>query len=194
MQNPRDSVPGYLLLANIQTALQELATRYTQGPEGICGIDPVIVPQIEIPNALVYAFTAASGDVAYTAGLNGNLTVMTVPPDERWELHGGRIYRDSGDNEITLFSVIAPVEYQDDNQSGPLELIRLTTGKTEVYWPDVADRQTALRALDMGPVLMEPGTFIRTFVDGTGAAAGNLRAFLCVRKTKIVRQRGPALV
>lgn len=172
-------------LPGLDQALIQALKSYKPGPGGLALSTCVI--SLAAPEWAVWSWwdhesisIAAAGDTLQA--------IFTVPQDERAWLYSAYTIRSSGDGNIVALAINPPANY---GGATPLEILRLGTATTRLWWPDIAARQTLDASMESGPILMEPGATLEVLPDGSGVAISVYLSAIILRRTKLVRAQAP---
>ena len=179
-------VPG------LDGALMALLRNYKPGDIGICELDPKIQLTLPVPYWAEYSWISGrtvTGDIP--AGSGATFTLETVPMDERWMLELVVMHQVSGDNDMQVIGLQANPAYNPGAGNGQLDILRLSSKDTDMWWPNLNGDQTVASDPAQSPILLEPGTLITCIPGGTGVAISTFSYSMIARRSKLVRAMGP---
>jgi len=174
-------------IENLDRALREYLRSYRPIEEGLNGISTCVI-DLPVPDWSVFSWWETV-TVNLTAAQATVGTIFTVPTDERAYIKFIRGARVTGDNNFLTLRVTVPATYSGGGVT--YNLITLAAATTDLYWPDIAGRQTVDYIVDAVPLLLEPGTVIETLPDGSGAGASTFTVVFNLMRTKLIRILAP---
>jgi len=183
--SPADEPVG--VMAGLNSSLLQLLNNFSPGELGVCVVDEKLQLTLPVPEWAWYGYIA-NGTTSFTAGQQAELTILSVPTDERWWLDAFWVQRVTGDNLIKLVSYYQGPGYSDAGEE--LRIFDLATDKEAVTWP-FNGAFASDWAIGPNPLLLEPGAYITLSSSGDGVATTPFFIRAQVRKTKLIRARAP---
>jgi len=176
------------VLPGLEATLLQLLQNYRPGDIGICEIADKI--QIVLPlNDWEWFGWGGVYDLSLTGGQSSAVEIFTVPKGQRVWLDAVLVDRSSGDNLGKAVRVVYPEHSRDGN--GIVDLVQLSTGDGNVYWPDPGGDLSVAWSLGGGPVLMEEGTILEFVPWGSGVSASVFEAQCRMRRTRVGKTLAP---
>jgi len=178
-------------MSGLDASLIRILRNYAPGDEGINGLDDQLRLVLAVPEWAWFTWVLDNNFTA-TAGLNGNTVLWTVPADTRALLSRWRMQRDSGDNLVSELRVTHPGAYTEPGDNSTEALIRMVTVTSWIFWPDSGGIQD-YNSICEAPVLLEPGTMLEAYTNGTGVSNTQFQYTIRLKLTKIIPVRPPQM-
>jgi len=167
-------------------ALADILAHYRPSEEGASRIAGCFV-SLPIPEWHQYAWMEAASTANIAAGNSDDVTLFTVPADERVWLDNITVDRASGDNTWQALRLQPGAGY---GTGGAVQsLLWLVTADANIWWPHPPQAITASGG--PGPLLLEPGSVIILRPSGAGASISVASYAILMRRMKLVRARAP---
>jgi len=141
-----------------------------------------------VPDWSEWSWIEQGVTLSIDAGSSDDITLFTVPSDERAVLDGVQVTRDSGDNTWIELHMTNPADY--GAGTAEYHLLHLETADADIYWPDAAQANTR-HVAGPAPILLEPGTFVALAPSGAGVSASVASYRILMRRRKIIRSLAP---
>jgi len=174
-------VPG--LEASLLAQLQN----YRPGDIGICEVNDKLQLTLPLTDWEWFGWAHQSTVVA-ASGSSLTFNLWQVPTGERAYIESVLLERTGGDNLTYRIRAVYPAGYAAGD--GSIQLLNMSSGKSDLFWPDMSDIQTN-NWKRPGPILLEAGAYIAFDAGGVGVAESTWRIEIGMRRTRVGKVRGP---
>jgi len=151
-----------------------------------------VVPVINLPfEGWGWYSWLQANQVTVTASSSTVVTAWTLPANERYQLLGVQVSRDSGDNGIQALLVHFPTGYF-TGVTNRLTLVSLGVADPRAWWPDPSGAQSGNVGYVSPPLDLEPLSVLSLEPSGEGVGSTVFDVVILVRRSKLIRARVPS--
>lgn len=179
-------------IRGLDQALLDCLRAYKPSPEGPDGVSSQIILGLPISDWAHFQLVEF-GEVSVPAASSVAVTVRTIPQDQRHYLEHVLVFRATGDNTIQAVQIVYPAGNigAGTSSTGGIQLKRLITAGTLIYWPDRRATQAVLYSMEVYPLLLEPGSLVQILPAGAGAGASTFTTAVLTKGSKLIPAKTP---